>query len=108
MAMAPLVGATVRAVSFAKIGIASGVGNMSRTIGTVFGVAIIVTVFTHYVDRQFEWAKDEAMSFVQANTVLRDQIKQTDCRETFSSSVLSIAETGDSRRNPRGSRCEKA
>ncbi len=76
MALAPLVGATVRAVPSDKVGLASGVGNMTRTIGTVFGVAIIVTIFTHYVEKQFEWAKRENILMVKNNTVLRDQVKQ--------------------------------
>jgi hypothetical protein len=74
-AMAPVVGSTVRAVSADKIGIASGVGNMSRTVGTVLGVAIIVSLFTGKVDRQIGWAKGESMALVRANDALRDQIK---------------------------------
>jgi EmrB/QacA subfamily drug resistance transporter len=76
MALAPLVGATVRSVPSDKVGLASGVGNMTRTIGTVFGVAIIVTIFTHMVEKQFVWAKQEAVKLVSTDTVLRDQIKQ--------------------------------
>jgi EmrB/QacA subfamily drug resistance transporter len=75
-AMAPVVGSTVRAVAADKVGIASGVGNMTRTVGTVLGVAIIVTVFTRHVERQIEWAKGEAIRLVQADDALRDQIKR--------------------------------
>jgi EmrB/QacA subfamily drug resistance transporter len=75
-AMAPVVGSTVRAVAADKIGVASGVGNMARTVGTVLGVAIIVTAFTARVDRQIEWAKGEAQALVAANDALRDQIKR--------------------------------
>jgi EmrB/QacA subfamily drug resistance transporter len=75
-AMAPVVGSTVRAVAADKIGIASGVGNMTRTVGTVLGVAIIVTLFTGKVDRQIEWAKGEARALVAADDALRDQIKR--------------------------------
>ena len=74
-AMAPVVGSTVRAVAADKVGIASGVGNMTRTVGTVLGVAIIVTVFKRHVERQVEWAKGEAIRLVQADDALRDQIK---------------------------------
>jgi hypothetical protein len=76
MALAPLVGATVRSVPADKVGLASGVGNMTRTIGTVFGVAIIVTIFTHMVEQQFVWAKHDAIVLVRSDTALRDQIKQ--------------------------------
>jgi EmrB/QacA subfamily drug resistance transporter len=75
-AMAPVIGSTVRAVAADKIGIASGVGNMSRTVGTVLGVALIVTLFTNKVERQIGWAKDEASALVTANEALREQIKR--------------------------------
>lgn len=75
MAMAPVVGAMVKAVPFDKIGIASGVGNMTRTIGTVLGVAIIVTLFTHRVDKELISARTEAIKMVTANTVFKDQVK---------------------------------
>ena len=48
MTMAPTIGATVRAVPFDKVGISSGVTNMTRTIGMVLGVAILVTLFNAY------------------------------------------------------------
>lgn len=75
-AMAPVVGSTVRAVAADKIGIASGVGNMSRTVGTVLGVALIVTLFTNKVDQQIGWAKGEAGALVESNGALREQIKR--------------------------------
>jgi EmrB/QacA subfamily drug resistance transporter len=75
-AMAPVVGSTVRAVASDKIGIASGLGNMSRTVGTVLGVALIVTLFTDRVERQIGWAREEAVALVSTNEALREQIKR--------------------------------
>jgi len=52
LSVAPVMGASIRNVPEEKIGIASGIMNMSRAIGSVLGVAILVSVLntalTHY------------------------------------------------------------
>lgn len=44
LSVAPVMGASIRNVPEEKIGIASGIMNMSRAIGSVLGVAILVSV----------------------------------------------------------------
>ncbi|MCU0662405.1 MAG: DHA2 family efflux MFS transporter permease subunit, partial [Myxococcota bacterium] len=75
-AMAPIVGSMIRSVSPDKMGIASGVGNMARTVGTVMGVAVIVTVFTNTINDKVALAKTETIALVKKNDALREQIKK--------------------------------
>ena len=47
MSMSPLMASAVRNAPRDKVGIASGVANVSRTIGMVLGVAILATLLSH-------------------------------------------------------------
>lgn len=47
MSMSPLMVSAVRNAPRDKVGIASGVANVSRTIGMVLGVAILATLLSH-------------------------------------------------------------
>ncbi|HEX7066002.1 MAG TPA: MFS transporter [Bacillales bacterium] len=76
MTMAPTIGATVRAVPFDKVGISSGVTNMTRTIGMVLGVAVLVTLFNVYTEKQVTVAKDKAVSVVQSSKELNARAKK--------------------------------
>jgi len=52
LSVAPVMGASIRHVPEEKVGIASGIANMARAIGSVLGVAILVSVLntalSHY------------------------------------------------------------
>jgi len=75
LTLIPIIGATVRSVPSDKVGIASGVGNMSRTIGQVLGVSIIVTLFTHAVDKRIEYTRNDAKQIVLKSTILKKSAK---------------------------------
>jgi len=75
-ALPPVVGASVRSVPADKIGVSSGVGNMSRTLGAVLGVALLVTIVTHYAEKNIAEAKVRAEAMVAADTVLRSEFKE--------------------------------
>ncbi|MEK3673890.1 MFS transporter [Paenibacillus sp. FSL R10-2771] len=47
LSMAPVMSSAIRVVPEDKVGIASGVTNMAKSLGSVIGVAIIVTVLQH-------------------------------------------------------------
>ncbi|MFD1909572.1 MFS transporter [Paenibacillus rhizoplanae] len=47
LSMAPVMSSAIRVVPEDKVGIASGVTNMAKALGSVLGVAIIVTVLQH-------------------------------------------------------------
>ncbi len=49
LAMAPVMGSVIRNVPEEKIGIASGVANMTRALGSVLGVALLVMVLNQAV-----------------------------------------------------------
>lgn len=49
LAMAPVMGSVIRNVPEEKIGIASGMSNMTRALGSVMGVALLVTMLNHAV-----------------------------------------------------------
>lgn len=73
--MAPTSSATIRNVPRDKIGIASGITNMTRTMGTVLGVALLVTIFNGYVASEVSAAKEKAVLIVQSSTVFDQRVK---------------------------------
>lgn len=76
LTMAPLMGTTINAVPEDKVGIASGVTNMTRTLGTVLGVAILVTILNGNITDVIPEAKAKAVSIVQSSSLLDDQGKE--------------------------------
>ncbi|MBC2580397.1 MFS transporter [Clostridium sp. DJ247] len=66
-----LVGGSVHFLEKEKIGIASGVINMSRQIGVLLGIAIFVTVLNNSVDSYFDLGKKSFISKIQASTKLQ-------------------------------------
>ena len=58
-----------------KIGIASGINNMTRTLGTVLGVALFLTIFTSNMTTQMSDAKTYALQTIQNDTVFDDETK---------------------------------
>jgi EmrB/QacA subfamily drug resistance transporter len=76
LSLPPIVGASIRAVPADKIGIASGIGNIARTIGAVVGVALLVMVLTRCVNHNLIVAKRQAEAIVAADPVLRQEAKE--------------------------------
>ncbi len=76
MTMAPVMGSVIRNVPKEKVGIASGVTNMTRALGAVLGVAILITVLNSSVGTQINNAKESITSIVQKDTVLIPQVKE--------------------------------
>ncbi|WP_271809760.1 MFS transporter [Clostridium beijerinckii] len=76
LSMATLIGSVMANVPLDKIGIASGINNMTRTLGTVLGVALFLTIFTSNMTTQMYDAKDSAIQTIQNDTVFDDETKQ--------------------------------
>jgi EmrB/QacA subfamily drug resistance transporter len=75
IALPAMVGSSIKNVDAEKIGIASGVGNMGRITGMVFGVAILVTILTHYADITIEQAKAQTEKTITEDAILRPETK---------------------------------
>lgn len=73
--MATLSGSILTNVPVDKIGIASGVSNMTRTLGTVLGVALFLTMFTSNMTTQMIDAKNSAVQTIQKDTVFDNKAK---------------------------------
>lgn len=76
LSMATLIGSTMANVPVDKIGIASGINNMTRTLGTVLGVALFLTIFTSNMTTQMSYAKESAQQIIQNDTVFDDETKK--------------------------------
>ncbi|MCB2307355.1 MFS transporter [Clostridium estertheticum] len=75
LSMATLIGSIMANVPVDKIGIASGISNMTRTLGTVLGVALVLTIFTSNMTTQISDAKDSAVQTIQNDTVFNNKTK---------------------------------
>ena len=75
LSMATLIGSAMANVPVDKIGIASGINNMTRTLGTVLGVALFLTIFTSNITTQISDAKDSAVQTIQNDTVFDNETK---------------------------------
>ena len=75
LSMATLIGSIMANVPVDKIGIASGINNMTRTLGTVLGVALFLTIFTSNMTTQMSDAKDSAVQIIRNDTVLDNETK---------------------------------
>lgn len=76
LTMAPVMSSAVRNVPEEKVGISSGVVNMTKALGSVLGVAIIVTVLQQNMTDQLGGANVQAVAIVQQNEVLQPFIKK--------------------------------
>jgi EmrB/QacA subfamily drug resistance transporter len=76
LSMATLIGSIMANVPVGKIGIASGINNMTRTLGTVLGVALFLTIFTSSMTVQMSDAKDSAVQIIQNDIIFDNEIKQ--------------------------------
>ena len=75
LSMATLIGSIMANVPVDKIGIASGINNMTRTLGTVLGVALFLTIFTSNMTTKISDAKDSAVQTIQNDTVFDNETK---------------------------------
>lgn len=75
LSMATLMTSTIANVPVDKIGIAAGINNMTRTLGTVLGVALFLTIFTSNMTTQISDAKDSAVQTIQNDTVFNNKTK---------------------------------
>ena len=75
LSMATLIGSIMANIPVDKIGIASGINNMTRTLGTVLGVALFLTIFTSNMTTQISDAKDSAVQTIQNDTVFDNETK---------------------------------
>jgi EmrB/QacA subfamily drug resistance transporter len=70
LAMAPVMGSVIRNVPEEKIGIASGVANMTRALGSVMGVALLVMVLNQAVADNTAKAGQEISAWASADESL--------------------------------------
>lgn len=75
LAMAPVMGSVIRNVPQEKIGIASGVTNMTRALGSVMGVALLVMVLNQAVADNTVKAGADAAAWVSADESLPSAAK---------------------------------
>ncbi|BFH64404.1 MFS transporter [Paenibacillus azoreducens] len=76
LTMAPVMSAGVRHVPEEKVGIASGVINMAKSIGSVLGVAIIVTLLQQNLSEEMQTAQTRVIEQVKGDTVLMPFVKE--------------------------------
>ncbi|GGH30082.1 MFS transporter [Paenibacillus segetis] len=76
LTMAPLMGSIVRNVPEEKVGISSGAVNMMRALGSVLGVAIIVTILQSNMTGEMDKARGAALELVQSNAALSVEVKE--------------------------------
>jgi EmrB/QacA subfamily drug resistance transporter len=73
----PIVTASVRATPPDKIGMASAVGNVSRTLGAILGVALLVTTVTHFAQKRIVTAQLEASEMIMSSPIFLKEVKDT-------------------------------
>lgn len=76
LTMAPVMSSTVRNVPEEKVGIASGVINMTKALGSVLGVAVIVTLLQQNLDDGIASAGNRAAAMIQQDAKLLPQVKE--------------------------------
>lgn len=75
MCMSTLMNSMIKNVPVDKVGITSGINNMTRTMGTVLGVALFLTIFTSNITHEISQAKDDAIKMIKADTVFDSKAK---------------------------------
>lgn len=76
LTLAPLMSAGVRHVPEEKVGIASGVMNMTKSIGSVLGVAIIVTLLQQSIIGEMQTAQVRILEQVRESQRLMPVVKE--------------------------------
>lgn len=95
MTMAPVMSAGIRHVPEEKVGIASGIINMAKSIGSVLGVAIIVTFLQQNLSGEMQTAQTRVLEQVEGDVLLMPFVKEV--------LVGVINEQGSQMRNGSGS-----
>lgn len=103
LTMAPVMSSAVRNVPDDKVGISSGVTNMAKALGSVIGVAIIVTVLQHNTDSELGKAGISATKVIQTNTELQPFVKNV-----LTEAVASIGKQGNAARDSSGGEADTA
>ncbi|OKP98832.1 MFS transporter [Paenibacillus sp. P46E] len=103
LTMAPVMSSAVRNVPDDKVGISSGVTNMAKALGSVIGVAIIVTVLQHNTDSELGKAGISATKVIQSNTGLQPFVKNV-----LTEAVASIGKQGNAARDSGGGEADTA
>ena len=75
MCMSTLMNSMIKNVPVNKVGITSGINNMTRTMGTVLGVALFLTIFTSNINHEVSQAKNDAIKMIKADTVFDSKAK---------------------------------
>ena len=73
----PIITASIRATPPEKIGMSSAVGNVSRTLGAILGVALLVTAVTHFAQKKIVTAQLEASKIIMSSPVFVKEVKET-------------------------------
>ncbi|CAH8716499.1 MFS transporter [Paenibacillus thiaminolyticus] len=76
MTIVPVMASSVRHVPEEKVGISSGVVNMTKALGSALGVALIVTMLQSNMTEELEGARMLAADTLRADTVLDDALKE--------------------------------
>ncbi|QWU17123.1 drug resistance transporter, EmrB/QacA subfamily [Paenibacillus sophorae] len=76
LTMAPVMSSAVRNVPEEKIGISSGVINMTKALGSVLGVAIIVTALQQNLDDKIVAARSSAVQMIRDDGQLLPPVKE--------------------------------
>lgn len=76
LTMAPVMSSAIRNVPEEKVGISSGVTNMTKALGSVLGVAIIVTVLQQNINEQVAAANLHTVEVVQNDQLLEPFVKE--------------------------------
>lgn len=77
LTMPPIVTASVKSSPPDKIGMASAVGNVTRSLGAILGVALLVTAVTHFAEKEIDVAKIDASEMIVSDTVFIKDVKDT-------------------------------
>ncbi|WP_100488373.1 DHA2 family efflux MFS transporter permease subunit [Sporolactobacillus pectinivorans] len=74
--LAPIMSAIIAPVPEHEFGMASGISNMGRTLGSVIGIAVLVAVLTAAMQSNLNEAKKEMIRDVEQNKILMSEAKQ--------------------------------
>jgi hypothetical protein len=77
LAMPPLVTASMKASPRNKIGMASAVGNVTRTLGAILGVALLIMSVRHFSEQKIPVAQTDAVKLISTSTVFTSEVKDT-------------------------------
>lgn len=75
LSMAPVMGAVVRNVPQDKVGMASGVTNMTKALGSVLGVALLVTVLSGASTHAIQEAREDVGLWIGQEQALTPEVR---------------------------------